>query len=268
MARGKKAKTDNPGEGTETIPVSIFEALEQNSPGGGDDPEPKKSEVDVDALMKQIAQLSERVERAERTNAALLAQPAPQPVYAPAHNPQPYAPAYTQPAPQGLSFEGLPDPVTDPKAYGEALAARIAQQNIEAMRAAQASQQQQQASESRVEALWERFEEQYPDLAGDETLVEVAATKVVKEMAKRGVDVQKYMFLTSDQFLSDVADRMKKDFGKLFDKDDEPAPQAPDRTAGIFGGTEGVPKPAAAAVGKPGDFVKDLQDLQKRDGYL
>lgn len=227
----------------------------------------QKPEVDVAALLTQIASLNERAERYERTNAALMATP-------PASQYQyPAQPAYNtaSPVPQA-QFGPLPDPVMDEVGFNKALSDRIAATVGAALQAQNQIQAQQAAQEGQVDHLWNQFEAKYPELAKHKKLVGVSASDIAQEMRMRGIDMNRYMNVASEQFLDEVANRMKKDFGPMVDPEevDEkllPTRQAIQRTAGVFGGVDSGGKPAAPAEAQPGSMVKDLQDLQIKSGY-
>jgi hypothetical protein len=205
--------------------------------------------------LQRIAGLETGLKSARETNIALMSAPPQQ--------------QYQAPVQQQPQRQEMPDPITDKDAYAARIRADILSelntQNAQ-MSAHQAAQAQ---AAQRVDVLWETFEERYSDLAEDPALVEVAASKVIKEMGRRGVDTNKYMFQASDQFLEDVAKRMKADYGHVFEKGGTPSAPATgaNRTA-VFGGMDGSTIGAKPAEAPAGDMIADIQELQKKDGYL
>lgn len=244
-------------------------------------PEPDEDEDKMKALEDKISALSSQLDNVSRTNTALLTQ-APQVT--------PRAEPVTAAA---LDMKGLPDPVTDPEAYNQQLSERIVKA-VEAstarkLEAIAAEQNERNAQAGRANALWEQFEEQYPDLAPHRDYVEMAAQKVTERALASGMDVQRYMSAGSAQFLADVAKETKTRYGKAIeaetadDGDDEPAtPQDPrqamaekmnggepaeggNRTAGIAGGVP-TGAPGGNTQQKGSDFVADIHQMQRKLG--
>lgn len=250
------------------IPESIFDALSANPPGndtGGDRASRKREEKkgpSVDDLIAQLSKLENRLEQAERSNMALTTAI---PTTVPEKEPV-------------LNMDGLPDPVEQPKEYGEAIARRTS--DFTRALGDYHTKQQTQAKQGQGDtgALWEDFAEQYEPYTLDQDRIEYATDKVVKQAKRKGIDISRYMYGNSDRFFQDVVKVYDKTFGKPeVEVDLEPEPQqrraAPvkedeeaDRTGGIFGGMD---QGGNRAPVKPvaGDMVKDLQDLQRKSGY-
>lgn len=168
-----------------------------------------------------------------------------------------------------MKFGKLPDPVTQEEEFNQALMDRITGTIGAAIQAQAQLQNQKSEEDRRADMLWERFEDQYPDLAANKRLVGLSAADVAADLRNRGVDLNRYMTVAGDDFLKNVADRMKKDWGPMVgDGGTNQFQQHPVRTAGVFGGAEGV----GTNAGKPaevklGTMVDDLHELQKKDGY-
>lgn len=255
MAKAAKKTEPAPEE-------SILDTLAKRSPAA----EPAKAapEVDVGALMAQIASLQGNFDRLERTNAALMSQPPSQPQYQTPQVPQ------HQAAPQ---FGAMPDPVMDPEGFNKALADRITGTIGAAMQAQNQISAQQASQDAQADRLWAQFEQKYPDLAPHKKFVGISAAELAEEMKMKGIDMNRYMRVASDQFLDDVAVRVKKDFGAVVAKEDEPelvpARAVLGRTAGISGGHDGVAGSGAkTAEAELGSMTKDLTDLQVKEGYF
>jgi hypothetical protein len=208
------------------------------------------------ALQDQIAKLSGDLDNQRQTNMALMAQP------------------MIQAAPQApsVNMKNLPDPTLDPEAY----AAEVAQRTTAYIGQVQQLQQAQAASvgqsDRRVEALWQDFNEKYPQFSKNPDQVEFAATKVAERAKARGIDVGKYIFGAAPVFMADVAKEMEKVFGKPVDPDaDDEATGDDVRTAGIAGGQESGGRAVKAEdrgpAFQPNSMFGDVQAWQARTGF-
>lgn len=235
-----------------------------------DEPKAKKQEpeakpVDVDALVARMDRLEQDNQTLTQSNIALMSSPR-----------QPYAPVAPVVAEKKVTLtDGLPDPVSEPEAYGRELEARIADKIDSVVSKVNAAQEAQKSSSSRIEALWSEFADHplYKEYAQNADWVEFAATKVAKRAQQKGLNIDTYMFTTSDQFFKDVASEIDKTFPKK-EEEGKPLPKAPKveeeelRTSGVFGGVESGSKPAADKDEDPGDMLKDLEDLQRKSVYF
>lgn len=180
-------------------------------------------------------------------------------------------------APRPMSYDGLPDPVTDPQGYAQQMAARIREEATSQRNYEQQNQAIVNDRETKIETLWEDFETAYPEMARDKEALEFTVMKVAKKAKARGADLDRYMFVTPQKFMQDVAQEHERIFGEA---EDEPEPAVrrtrrpsreedePTRTS-VFGGLEGGGRPTAAgpAAGE-GNMVKELQDLQLHSGFF
>lgn len=247
------------------IPYKSRDALEKERKG-------EDGENSVEALMERIngfqTQLGEVLaenKRLSATNQALLSNPAGQ--YTQEEEPKP---------PAGVDLKGLPDAYSHPEEHATELNKRInaaINANVDyatqkQARAAKAANDQ----ASRADNLWDSFQQTYPDLAKQRSVVRVAAVEVAEDAKKRGVDLDSYMYKTTDLFMADVAAKIKADFGRLYepadDADPEPAPE-PNRTGGLHGGGQQQrTKPTRDPDDEPGDFAAELQDTQRNMGIF
>lgn len=282
MPKQRKAAPQGLEHGAELVSDTIFDQL-----GMGDDPqtggdEPKKGKDDpkepsVEVLLAKIEALEANQKRLERTNHALISQPA-------SVVPQS---AYQEPTdPRNVDMAGLPDPALDPEGYHKQLSARIVEAVTASTRADQqrliAAQQENQQLSTQTEALWNEFADTYPDLAEHQDMVELCASTVAQRAMAKGIDVRKYMFTASDQFNEEVAKEMRKRFGKAIEAmsgeegGDEPAEggdrpahlrdmDQANRTGGVPGG-QGGRGPAVPANEKGSDMITDLHAIQKKIG--
>lgn len=258
----------------EEIPESIFDALNAHKLGddGEDDTRKPKgngaNEPSVADLMKQIEGLNKRIESQDRSNLALTAA----------------APTIdvNLPAEPKINLEGLPDPLDNPKGYGEELARRTSQYNRDSQ-VYEAAKNTKSGPKYDGDALWEDFASEYGDYATDKEGVEFAVGLAVKQAQRRGLSVEKYMYQNSDRFFRDVTKVYDKRFGKPEQGDDglddTPTPRRRQReasqdddgdegrTGGIFGGVDGGAGSRGPQKPQPGDMIKDLQDIQRKSGY-
>lgn len=243
---------------------TIFEQLSQQASTMGQEYEPTNTSSGVEAvenkapssdeLLKQIAALNEQISN--------LRQPLPMQA-------EPTAPQ----APGALSFADLPDPTTDPEAYGRALNDRITAHTKAQNDYADWQGKQAKSASNKQAALWEDFAIQYPEISGDKVKAEFAAQTVARAAHARGIDVERYMYTHSTRFLADVAKVYEQTFGKPVndDEDEEDDNARPaSRTAGIFGGEQSGGKPAGrgSQVEQPGDMIKELHETQRKLGLF
>lgn len=276
----RKKKTDEFATPDNMFGPPVAEVFEDNDhnedgDGGGDK---------NDALAKQLADLQNQMAELQRANMALLATP------------QSFnnADTFTPADPNKIT---LPDPALDPDGFDKAVAERNQVRYDNTRRKEETERRRNADVEEKVEDLWNSFGEKYPDMAEDKDKIDFVSTKLAKQAAKRGIDVQRYMFVTRDKFLDDVADEYVKVFGEPESNDEEnfePAPRsrraAADpsprrrsnnrnrsedehvgRTAGVFGGTESGGRPSR---GRDADedngpsMIDDIQALQRKTGFF
>jgi hypothetical protein len=200
---------------------------------GGDEGSEEVQQVgqfDPKALLDRINALEGSLERQRKTNLALMSQN-------PAQNFQP-GPG---PAPQ-LSYEGLPDPVTDPDGYGRAMAERNQRYLTELNQYQAAQQAPQNDLATKAERLWGDFRENYPAYTEeDKDRVDYVAGKVIRKMTSKGVDVNRYVFGASEDFFEDVDKEFQKMFGGKAPEKKRPVSEDTDDNFEDDGRTEGFP---------------------------
>lgn len=275
VSRTPKKRRDTPSDDVDDTSILDFmpgnrrEQLEKD-----EDASSKAQTVDLSALQGRIKALEDRNSRLERTNVALLSQ----------------SPTVERrDEPQEISFDGLPDPVEDPKGYVKGLQDRIMGSVKQQMSQQNAQDMQVRQDQSRINELWNDFtsRDEYKDLADDVNRVKIATQQVVDRMQSRGLDVNKYMFTTRDLFFEDV----KKEYESLFgviaaevddDADDDDDDETPmtrkgkrgtvsddddGRSESIFGsivGSNSSKKGKRAPQGT--SMVEDIRQMQEESG--
>lgn len=243
---------------------SIFDQFNNRTDLPQDEDENKDNKtINVQDLYKQIADLGQRVDLAEKTNMALMSQP--------------IIPQQTYQAPIKVQEEQAPDPTMDPVGYKKYVEG-AAQKTINDFLATQRQEQDRANTEkSQADQVWSAFSNKYEDYSEDQDRVEYVAGLVLKEAKSLGIDPKKYMTSAQDKFFSDVTTKYDKIFGKPGEEDDDThvettggtrrVPGADvSRTAGIFGGMESSGRPNKGADA-PSDFVKELQANQMKNGF-
>jgi hypothetical protein len=228
---------------------------------GGDEPENKGEDDEVRtqlaSIAAQLASISDENKSLRDANLRLMAT-------------APSAPgnvSSTPSVPAKMSFDGMPDPVEKPTEYAAELNRRIsAQLALERDAERQQTQAQQQQS-ARVQGLWAGFSSQYGEYAKDQNKVEYAAYKLAEKMKSRGVDMERYMFTTQDQFFRDLKEEMVSIFGKL-DGEEDDALEPADRTTGLPGGSVPNAKGSFKTDAEKSTFVADLQKMQRTSGFF
>lgn len=254
------AKKKTPAEAQQAIyrPDLPFTGLED------DDATKKKADADTGPTTKELLALIDGLrgdlQRTQSANAALMAQPVVQ------------APPKVR---TEIDVNALPDPVEDPKGYAAALGAQQ-KEILDGQTAIQNYTNEQITSQqAKIDALWNRFNgmEVYKPYASKPKLVQYAANEVVAEKRAAGLDVSKYVFLNSDQFMADVVAKIDKEFGKPSvpgeETDDDTGSQEDDgRTQGIAGGLETGGRPSAGAQApQTDDMFTDLKNWQLTSGF-
>lgn len=264
-------------EQDEGLSKSIFDVYEQRA-----NPDAKaktKDEPNVSDLMQRLSEMSTRLDQAERNNA--VADSVRQAPVA--------APSASLEVPT-LNLEGLPDPIDDSKGYAKAIAERtLAYQG--AMQSYQNAKTEQSKPQTLgdPDALWDDFTEQFPNYAENESRIRFATAEVAGRLAKRGVNVQEYMFKHADRFYKDITKEYDKTFGDPTDVEQEDHDQQTKieprqrkvttkvkeedndgddgRSQGIIGGSE-MQGPRQGSQKAPGGMIEDLQAIQRKTGYF
>ncbi len=135
-------------------------------------------------------------------------------------------------------------------------------------------------------------------MAEDKEKIDFVSTQVAKAAQRKGLDVERYMFLTQDKFLDDVAKKYIDVFGDPTESDDETedyddtprrrraaAPararrqsvrrnreeEDDNRTGGIFGGNESGGRPSRSRDSDEESgpsMIDDIQNLQRKTGFF
>lgn len=272
--RRREARQATPQE---EIPATIFDSINQ---ARGIEPNKQEAGPSTEELLERIAELNGQFEalKAEREIETARRTPQTQQTVQVGEQPK-------------LSLDNLPDPIVDKEAYAAEIANRTMKfQNDMAQfnqRVAEAQRPQQLGN---PDAMWEDFVEKYPAYAEDDELIRFATSTVAQRLAQRGIDVPKLMYTQPDRFFKEIVKYYDAKFGNPEDEDDEevedtrPAPrqrQRKQREEGldhdddgdgrddIMGGSPmpGSPAPQIERL-KNGDFIGDLQAMQRKSGYF
>lgn len=187
-----------------------------------------------------------------------------------------------------LDLNGLPDPVTDSQGYAKAIAERTLKYQGDMNAYAQKQAQAQRQGGGDLDALWEDFQDAYPEyVEGGSDRLKFATQQVAERLRKRGVDVNKFMFGRSDRFFQMMTEEYDATFGEPQEElyDDEQQELAPPRqqrraaprddlddgddgrSEGILGGGD-IPGGRRNGPARPqGGLIEDLQAIQRKTGY-
>lgn len=228
-----------------------------------DDDTPPKVEEKKEDPATTIAQLQARIDQLQgivststgRTAAPIAKQ-----------DPVPMAPVH--------DYSKAPDPAVDPKGYA-AFVLEESRKDVEYEKQLFLYQQRQAKTQGdRVSGLWQDFTENYEIYAKDQTKVEVAATRVAERARAKGIDVDTYMYGTSDQFMKDVVkeiDKLWPDYAtkaaSAGDEDDDDDDE--DNRASFVspqGAASGKPAPKGEQQGKYGALGQAIIDWQTQTG--
>lgn len=288
----RKPEAENDEQNFQTPMAQIFEDVDHE-----DDPKPNEDDVNLksqlDEMQKRMDALQTALDRANTTNMALLSNP----------------------MGNGLAQDErfveekieVPDPTVDPDGFVKATERKAQQAAAKKSFEDQQAARRQQDINEKVKGLWEDFAEDYPDHAADQDRVEFAAAQVIKRAQRRGIDPQRYMFVTSEKFMADVAAQMEKTFGPVGEQEDLDDEEGVDdnryrgrsrsdrrvsprngrtqrqsarsrarddddddgRTGGIFGGLESGGRPSARSrESEEGNMLDDIQKMQRKTGFF
>lgn len=269
----------NENEMTFDEPIAqVFEDLDNESSIGDKKPEDDRYEK----LANQLAELQTRLSESEKTNMALLTSP------------QRYSQVNDAPIEVKPESVALPDPALDPEGYDKAKAERDNIRYENRRRQEDFKTRQERSNQNKIDGLWDDFADRFPDI-DDKERIDFVATKVAQDALKRGLDVERYMFVTRDKFMNDVAKKYEDVFG-LPEVDDENneedtrrssraasrprgRPRANNRnrqedeyvgrTAGVFGGNESGGRPSRGGEEDTGpSMIDDIQAIQRKTGFF
>lgn len=188
----------------------------------------------------------------------------------------------------------LPDPALDPDGYANAVQRRAELTMENAQHKNERAKKFENDIDDKTKALWEDFEYEYPDYAGDREKIDFVATSVVKAAVKKNIDINRYMFGAGrSRFMKDVAKKYETVFGEPEAEDDYEDTRRSNRTeartarrtntstrsrseddegrsAGVFGGNEGSGRTNRRNVDADTgpSMIDDLQGIQKKSGFF
>jgi hypothetical protein len=215
--------------------------------------------------MERLGAINERLDQQERETAM-------------ADTMRSTEPSQPRAAPK-LNLEGLPDPVSNPKEYGQVLAERTLTYKNEMDTFAQ--QKPQMLGDP--DALWEDFQNEFPEYAENNNRIRFATSEVASRLAKRGVDVQKFMFTKPEQLFKLITDEYDHVFGSPVEEEEEveaPAPRkrrakqevteddGDDGRTDVLGAGELPGAPGSKRQGPQPGLIEDLQAIQRKTGYF
>lgn len=240
---------------------------EPEAPGTAQNKQAAPAGPSVEDLMKQIADLRSELGNTKQTNMALMAQPLVD------------MPPQVQ---TEIDYKALPDPTMEPENYAKALNQQVqlvikGQKTLEDYNAGR-----QQTEQERISTLWSDFRGKYTAHGEMPELAQTAAVTVAQKARARGMDVNKYMYANSPQFMAEVAAEMDRIAGRpLAQQEDDdgddtsgvniprvPRADAVDdhRTGGMFGGTEAGGRPIIER--REPDMFDDVREWQKKTGFM
>ena len=207
----------------------------------------------LETVLAKLAAIEKANDRLQAANMALMS--APQPAAA--------QQAFTR-TPQPVSMKDLPDIAEDPAKYAEELARRLqAQAALERDHEKELARAAAQENE-RASGLWNEFLAQHP--GWDRDKIQFAAAQVVEKARQRGIDPQRYMTTTKELFLEDVHAKAVEVFGKPKEAEEEDEEEAT-RTSVVSSGPGAAPRKPSGAD-EPGDFIKELRELQAKSKFF
>lgn len=261
--------------------AQVFEDVDHEFDGKGKEGD-YGSDARIEALAKQLTDMQNRLSEAERTNMALLTMPQ-------GNRSQ----VTDQPMFVDPMTVKLPDPALDPDGFDAATARRNELRDQNRTSKAEFESRRKREQDDKVEDLWANFSSKFEDYAGDREKIDFVSIKLAKAAQRRGIDVERYMFVTQDKFMQDIVSEYNKVFGEpvVDDNRDEDredtrrsasrrdARSTPrrrnreedvyeDRTRGVFGGNEGGGRARSGKDAETGPtMIDDLYAIQKGSGF-
>lgn len=239
------------------VPLTLGEPADTDD--GSDDTEGTEDEPSIEDRFAQLEarfneqaeQFTQREQTYQSTISRLIQGNAPAGAAAPAGK-----------TPE-IDWNDLPDPVEKPDEFKRAIGERVTT-SIEAARSEVGSELDYR---SKVDALWNGFRSEYPDLAKKEALANTVAASVIKS---RGVDGASWALDNPAEFSQQVAARMKAELG-ITDEPGEgggkPNSRA-NRTAGVKGGSKSTSGAGGKGGQAPKGFLAQLKQSQLESGLI
>lgn len=261
----------------ERVPESIFDSIDFTLPDhAGPARTQAKPGPSVEDLQGTVATLQAELRE--------LKERAPMPMVQVAQ-PGPMAQPVVLKEPQ-LNMDGLPDPFTDREGYAREVLKRSEVYKHEMMQYEDARKPKAPDPVGDGDALWEDFVAANPEYSGlPERRMTYAVSEAMRDLAKRRVDVQRFMYEQPDRWFKKVTSTYDNIFGSPVDGDDDAErlgasetrstprravkaeEENADRSGGIFGGSH-QPVQRVQRQTSAGDMIKDLQDIQRKTGYF
>lgn len=208
------------------------------------------------ALQAQIAAMEGRIAATARANAALQSQ----------------ATTDMPPVKPTIDYNQAPDPVDDKNAYTKFMldAQNKMLQYEKDMLVYE--QRRGQAAAQKTSGLWSNFKTKHDDYAKDEERLVIATQQVIARAKQAGMDTDRYMHASSDQFMEDVTKEYDRLFGKPGEKpgadDDEEGDD--DTSLEMLGGGVGGATTGARGKAPPqryGDLSQEVLAWQEKTGF-
>lgn len=215
--------------------------------------------------------VGERLDRLEK-HGSTRAAPAAKPASAPAKD-------ETNEFDLGVDLSGLPDPVGDPEGFQKALGQRVSQTVQKGVgRAVELADSVATTRANRARTfddMWADFQNQYPELAKFDDVLETQVRRMVAEGGKAGLTPDQVIF-DDPKFASKVAARTEERLaqlgwqkpaeGEADGEADEPAGDDGRDMGFVFGGGKRPKAGAASEQDHVPTFVEQLQASQLKSG--
>lgn len=220
-------------------------------------PEPTQPPAELTDEQKRIAALEANLAAMQAQNAQLL-QLAMRPVQ------QPVAPT---PEPAEFDLEGLPDPVQAPKDFTTQLTQRIRQRDAQRDQRLTQNITTQVSRGAALDALYNRFTVQQPELAKRQALLQGAASVEFQRLQQQGIDPVTVAQQNPDSLIGLIAQRMTAELGGAPVAQQPGTPGSAARVAGLPGGSNGTTRPTTKAPATKG-FTDQIKEQQQKMGLL
>jgi hypothetical protein len=182
----------------------------------------------------------------------------------------PQAPVQQQTVdPLEAMLSDLPSPATDPDGFRKGLAdvLRAGREDIVQRAGAAVTQQSEQVNV--FDQAWNLMQEQFPDVASQPEIVQMATTREMDDLRRRGLDPMRVLESNMEEAVAAIANRAMGTINRvrgLPEDAEDAAGEVSDRSDILTGGSGYRPKPAARAAVPGSSLVSEIQKIQREMG--
>lgn len=173
-----------------------------------------------------------------------------------------------QALPPLVDLSQLPNPQQDPQGFTRGLNEVLNQAGGQLMASARQAAVEQQNQASVLDTAWSMFQENYPEAAEHNELIQLAASREMDALRARGLDPMAVLANNMEGFVDTVAQRTMASINRIRGVSADEADEADNARGEVLAG--GTPRPsrpnAGREQGKPSNLVDELKSIQRAMG--